>query len=354
MRRDDIAQDASAQLRFSPRPRASAARSGSCSCIGIGRVRRERRRPARDARQRGGVRHRVPERRSLQRRATPAPTSSCRAVPDRAGRRSLPVGGYDFDNVRARLQPRAAAADLGQRCSPSTARSTTATRRRFGVEQRPRRTSRRSSPSSRPTRSTGSTSCEGSFTTHLAGSRVTYTMTPLMFVSALLQYNSSNHAIVGQRAAALGVPARQRAVRRLQRGARHAGARGFPTSRTARSSSRSTGCSASKATPNSRSPTPRGSRGLTAPALRTRIRPTRRSVAAFRPRGPWKLGVWSRESGSSSISAPTGPSTSTRGASSSSFEESSIRPRQRSRTPSRSSSACRSSGSSWSKTGRAR
>ena len=36
---------------------------------------------------------------------------------------------------------------------------------------------------------------EGSFTTHLVGSRVTYTMTPLMFVSALLQYNSSNHAI---------------------------------------------------------------------------------------------------------------------------------------------------------------
>ena len=34
---------------------------------------------------------------------------------------------------------------------------------------------------------------EGSFTTHLVGSRVTYTMTPLMFVSALLQYNSSNH-----------------------------------------------------------------------------------------------------------------------------------------------------------------
>jgi hypothetical protein len=34
---------------------------------------------------------------------------------------------------------------------------------------------------------------EGSFTTHLAGSRVTYTMTPLMFASALLQYNSTNH-----------------------------------------------------------------------------------------------------------------------------------------------------------------
>lgn len=36
---------------------------------------------------------------------------------------------------------------------------------------------------------------EGSFTTHLAGARVIYTMTPLMFVSALLQYNSSNNTV---------------------------------------------------------------------------------------------------------------------------------------------------------------
>src|SRR6185295_18448693 len=36
---------------------------------------------------------------------------------------------------------------------------------------------------------------EGSFTTHLAGSRVTYSMTPLMFAAALLQYNSTNHTV---------------------------------------------------------------------------------------------------------------------------------------------------------------
>ena len=36
---------------------------------------------------------------------------------------------------------------------------------------------------------------EGAFTTHLAGSRVTYSMTPLMFVSALLQYNSELNAV---------------------------------------------------------------------------------------------------------------------------------------------------------------
>ena len=36
---------------------------------------------------------------------------------------------------------------------------------------------------------------EGSFTNRLVGSRVTYTLTPLMFVSALLQYNSGSHAV---------------------------------------------------------------------------------------------------------------------------------------------------------------
>jgi hypothetical protein len=36
---------------------------------------------------------------------------------------------------------------------------------------------------------------QGAFTTHLAGSRATWTATPLMFTSALLQYNSSNRAL---------------------------------------------------------------------------------------------------------------------------------------------------------------
>jgi hypothetical protein len=36
---------------------------------------------------------------------------------------------------------------------------------------------------------------QGSFTTHLAGSRVTYTATPMLFVSALIQYNSGTHTI---------------------------------------------------------------------------------------------------------------------------------------------------------------
>jgi hypothetical protein len=36
---------------------------------------------------------------------------------------------------------------------------------------------------------------EGRFTQHLAGSRLTFTVTPLMFVSALVQYNSSINAV---------------------------------------------------------------------------------------------------------------------------------------------------------------
>jgi hypothetical protein len=36
---------------------------------------------------------------------------------------------------------------------------------------------------------------EGRFTTHLAGSRVTFTVTPMMFVSALLQYSSGTRAV---------------------------------------------------------------------------------------------------------------------------------------------------------------
>jgi hypothetical protein len=36
---------------------------------------------------------------------------------------------------------------------------------------------------------------QGKSVTHLAGSRVTYSMTPLMFVSALLQFNSGTSAV---------------------------------------------------------------------------------------------------------------------------------------------------------------
>jgi hypothetical protein len=36
---------------------------------------------------------------------------------------------------------------------------------------------------------------QGSFTTHLIGSRVNLTVTPLMFVGALLQFNTTTHSV---------------------------------------------------------------------------------------------------------------------------------------------------------------
>ena len=54
---------------------------------------------------------------------------------------------------------------------------------------------------------------EGRFTTQLVTTRTTYTVTPLMFVSALLQYNSSNDSVSTNLRMRWGVPARQRAVR---------------------------------------------------------------------------------------------------------------------------------------------
>jgi hypothetical protein len=36
---------------------------------------------------------------------------------------------------------------------------------------------------------------QGRFTTHLLGTRITYTMTPMMFVSALVQFNSSTSSV---------------------------------------------------------------------------------------------------------------------------------------------------------------
>ncbi len=74
----------------------------------------------------------------------------------------------------------------------------------------------------------------GASTTHLVGTRVTYTVTPLMFTSALVQYNNAHQLGVGERAVPLGVSARQRAVRGLQRAARHRTRSASPSCRPAR------------------------------------------------------------------------------------------------------------------------
>jgi hypothetical protein len=100
----------------------------------------------------------------------------------------LPIGAYDFGTFRVGYsigQQRPVAANLtaeygtfynGHKTTFSAARGRVPITNQLSVE---------------PTYSLNHVSLvEGEFTTHLAGSRVTYSMTPLMFVSALLQYNS--------------------------------------------------------------------------------------------------------------------------------------------------------------------
>ena len=100
----------------------------------------------------------------------------------------LSVGAYSFDTVRVGYsigQQRPVAANLtaeygtfynGHKTTFSAARGRVPITNQLSVE---------------PTYSFNHvTLTEGEFITHLVGSRVTYSMTPLMFVSALLQYNS--------------------------------------------------------------------------------------------------------------------------------------------------------------------
>ena len=114
--------------------------------------------------------------------------------PLRIGEVVLPAGGtYQFDTVRLGYssgQQRKIAANLtaeygtfysGRKTTLSAARGRVPITNQLSVE---------------PTYSFNDVTLdEGKFTTHLAGSRVTYSMTPMMFVSALIQYNSGINAV---------------------------------------------------------------------------------------------------------------------------------------------------------------
>ena len=105
----------------------------------------------------------------------------------------LPVGAYQFDTIRVGYnlaQQRPVSANLfaefgtfynGHKTSFTAARGRVPITNQLSVE---------------PTYSFNHvTLVQGRFITHLAGSRVTYSMTPLMFVSALLQYNSGTNTV---------------------------------------------------------------------------------------------------------------------------------------------------------------
>jgi hypothetical protein len=106
---------------------------------------------------------------------------------------TLPVGGYHFTNARVQL-------NLGQRRKVSGIVSLdrgsfyNGHKTTFSVSRGRVNTGARLS--FEPTYQMNAVDvAQGSFTSQLIGSRVTYTVTPLMFVSALLQYNSSSHAV---------------------------------------------------------------------------------------------------------------------------------------------------------------
>ena len=222
-------------LRFSPRPDVDQARAEVLEHRPV-HLHRGRRRPADDAAARRRVRA-SSSRTATGSRLASTTTTSCFTRPFTIVPGALiPVGRLRLHDRPHRLQLGPAAAGLRQRPRTSRARSTTATARRSPSTGRAS-TSRRSCRSS-PTSSFNWIDLPtGSFTTKLVGSRVTYTLTPLLFASALVQYNSSTHTVERQRPPALGVPPRQRALHRLQRGTRQrSGASACPACRTARSS----------------------------------------------------------------------------------------------------------------------
>jgi hypothetical protein len=105
----------------------------------------------------------------------------------------LPVGGYDFDNVEIGFamgtQRRSGANFLFERGEFYNGHRTALSASRGRVQLT-------SQLSVEPTYSINRVRlAQGAFTTHLAGSRITFTMTPLMFASALVQYNSSANAV---------------------------------------------------------------------------------------------------------------------------------------------------------------
>ena len=106
---------------------------------------------------------------------------------------TIPVGGYAFDTYQVSFE-------LGRQRTVSSQLSLeygifyNGHRTSFTVSQG--RVSLTNSLSVEPSYSLNKVDLvEGAFTTNLFGSRVTYSLTPLMFLSTLIQYNSGNNAV---------------------------------------------------------------------------------------------------------------------------------------------------------------
>jgi hypothetical protein len=185
LRRDDMRRS-SGQVRFSPRPRAirSVRRFswiGSTAYIENTSGRLETREQGAEF----AIEFQNADRFSVGYTGTheflPRPFPIARGV-------TLPIGAYDFDMVRVGW-------DLGQQRGISAnllaERGTFYNGRRTTVSASRGRMSLGPQLSLEPTYSVNwVTLTQGAFTTHLAGSRITFTATPRMFASALLQYSS--------------------------------------------------------------------------------------------------------------------------------------------------------------------
>jgi hypothetical protein len=186
VRRDDMVRNF-AQFRFSPRPkRRSALRKyiaqGSIEYIedGAGRLETRERDLEFALEFQNADRLAVYYTSAFEYLAQPFPID--RVV--------LPVGGYAFDTLRAQYnmgQQRKLSANISaEHGTFYNGRKTTLNvqRGRINVSSR---------LALEPVYSVNRVRLvEGAFTQHLAGSRVTFTMTPLMFTSALVQYNSTS------------------------------------------------------------------------------------------------------------------------------------------------------------------
>ena len=190
VRRDDMRRTFG-QLRFSPRPRSiKAVRRfswvGSMAYVENGAGRLE----TRDVDGEFAIEFQNSDRFSVGYSGTyeflPQPFRIATGV-------TLPVGGYDFDSVRVGFTmgpQRAVTTNLSAEYGTFYNGHKTA----FGVTRG--RLKLTPQFSLEPSYSVNWIDLvEGSFATHLVGSRVTYTMTPLMFASALLQYNSGSNAV---------------------------------------------------------------------------------------------------------------------------------------------------------------
>jgi hypothetical protein len=190
LRRDDMRRSFGL-FRFSPRPRASKRVrkyywTGSLAYIENGAGRLE----TRDGTGEFGIEFQNGDRFTLaygrNYEFLPQPFPIARRV-------TLPVGGYDFDSVRSSFAfgPQRKVSGIvsieqggfydGHKTTIGVSRGRVNLNPHFSVE---------------PNMSVNWVDLlDGSFITELIGSRVTYTMTPRMFVSALVQYNSRNNAL---------------------------------------------------------------------------------------------------------------------------------------------------------------